>query len=80
MQMHTAQGIITLKLRVDAAPETVRYITQCVESGLYNGVSRALQAAAIRSYVLHAMQTLGSQAMLIGCWRECSGSSTAQIL
>jgi hypothetical protein len=64
MQMHTAQGIIKLKLRADAAPETVKYITQCVDSGLYNGVSRAAQAAELHSYVFFAGRALGSYVIM----------------
>ena len=37
MEMHTQEGMIALRLRPDAAPETVDYITKCVASGLYDG-------------------------------------------
>eukprot|EP01062_Namystynia_karyoxenos_P084552 TRINITY_DN9985_c0_g1_i1.p2 TRINITY_DN9985_c0_g1~~TRINITY_DN9985_c0_g1_i1.p2 ORF type:complete len:237 (+),score=111.22 TRINITY_DN9985_c0_g1_i1:108-713(+) len=33
----TALGLIHLRFRPDAAPETVKYITKLVTSGLYNG-------------------------------------------
>ncbi len=33
----TGLGRIVLRLRSDAAPRTVEYITQCVNAGLYNG-------------------------------------------
>lgn len=33
----TALGVIRLKLRRDAAPETVEYISKCITAGLYDG-------------------------------------------
>ena len=35
--LDTAEGVITLQLRPDAAPETVKYILKCVASKLYDG-------------------------------------------
>ena len=35
--LDTAEGAITLQLRPDAAPETVKYILKCVASKLYDG-------------------------------------------
>ena len=39
LRIETEAGAITLRLRTDAAPETCKYILQCVGSGLYNGRS-----------------------------------------
>mmetsp|Transcript_31012 Transcript_31012/g.72354 ORF Transcript_31012/g.72354 Transcript_31012/m.72354 type:complete len:155 (-) Transcript_31012:63-527(-) len=39
MRMETSMGLIRLKLRRDAAPITVDYITDCVQKGLYNNKS-----------------------------------------
>ena len=37
LRIETEAGAITLRLRPDAAPETVKYILQCVASRLYDG-------------------------------------------
>ena len=37
MTMTTAEGVINFRLRADAAPDTVQYITKCVHSKLYDG-------------------------------------------
>jgi hypothetical protein len=37
LRIETEAGAITLQLRPDAAPETVKYILQCVASRLYDG-------------------------------------------
>ena len=39
LRIETDAGAITLRLRSDAAPETCKYILQCVGSGLYDGRS-----------------------------------------
>jgi cyclophilin family peptidyl-prolyl cis-trans isomerase len=39
LRIETEAGAITLRLRPDAAPETCKYILQCVASKLYDGRS-----------------------------------------
>lgn len=53
LRIETEAGTITLRLRPDAAPETCRYILQCVDSKLYDGRSAFYRSDFVIQFGLH---------------------------
>ena len=53
LRIETEAGTITLRLRPDAAPETCRYILQCVASKLYDSRSTFYRSDFVIQFGLH---------------------------